>query len=142
MKSDQGTYVLVFHCQVNKQVQVGKWGLINIEPGYYLYVGSAFGPGGVRARVARHQRLDKAKHWHIDYLREHMDLVDVWYSDQDRKLEHDWARVLSAMPVMEPVQGFGCSDCRCCSHLFRLFKPPLFRQFCNKAGGNILSTAY
>ena len=140
MKSDPGTYVPVFHCLTNMQLEVGKWGTINIEPGYYCYVGSAFGPGGVKARVARHYRTGKAKHWHIDYLREHLELVGVWYSCQNNKLEHDWAGTLSAMPGMEPIQGFGCSDCQCYSHLFRSVNQPVFRQFCNKAGGNILST--
>jgi len=140
MKSDPGTYVLIFRCSSSKQVQVGKWGVIGTEPGYYLYVGSAFGPGGIKARVARHSRTEKAKHWHIDYIREHMDLVSVWFSHHNKKLEHDWARTLSAIPGMEPVQGFGCSDCQCYSHLFRSDNQPEFRQFCNRAGRNILST--
>ena len=138
LKSDPGTYVLILHSLSKEQVQIGKWGVITIKPGYYLYVGSAFGPGGVKARVARHYRNEKAKHWHIDYLRKHMDLVSVWYSYHDSKLEHDWARVLSVMTGMEPVQGFGCSDCQCYSHLFRSVKEPVFRRFCNKAGGSIM----
>jgi len=43
---------------------------LDLLPGYYIYIGSAFGPGGVRARMLRHLRADKPKHWHIDYLRE------------------------------------------------------------------------
>jgi Uri superfamily endonuclease len=142
MKSATGTYVLIFHNLSSKQVRIGKWGLINIQPGYYLYVGSAFGPGGLRARVARHYRTGKAQHWHIDYLREDMELVSVWYSYHHIKLEHDWARMLSAMPGMELIEGFGCSDCQCYSHLFRSVNQPEFKHFCNNAGGDILSTSF
>src|SRR4051812_8195174 len=37
-----------------------------LQPGVLLYAGSARGPGGLRARLARHQRMDKKPHWHID----------------------------------------------------------------------------
>ncbi len=142
MKSDPGTYVLIFHCLSNKQLQVGKWGLIDIEPGYYLYVGSAFGPGGIKARVARHHRLNKAKHWHIDYLREHMDLISVWYSYDNQKFEHQWAQTSSDMSYMEPVHGFGCTDCHCYSHLFRTVKQPALKQFSNSVGAMLKSYTF
>lgn len=142
LKSHTGTYVLIFHCLSNNQVQVGKWGVIHIEPGYYLYVGSAFGPGGINARVTRHHRTNKEKHWHIDYLREHMDLISVCYSYDNKKLEHQWAQALSAMADMDPVHGFGCSDCQCYSHLFRTINEPRFKLFSNKAGGMIKSYVF
>ena len=53
IKPDPGTYVLVLRSDKNQTVQVGRWGLLNIHPGYYLYVGSAFGAGGVRAQAMR-----------------------------------------------------------------------------------------
>src|SRR3954466_12462716 len=36
-----------------------------LRPGPLFYAGSARGPGGLRARLARHQRADKKPHWHI-----------------------------------------------------------------------------
>jgi Uri superfamily endonuclease len=99
-------------------VQIGRWREIDIQPGYYIYVGSAFGPGGVRARVSRHCRTDKPKHWHIDYLREFVILLGVWVSYEPERLEHQWAQALYGLEKMTPIQGFGCSDCRCYSHLF------------------------
>ena len=41
-----------------------------LGPGLYVYAGSARGPGGIRARVARHARRGKPRHWHVDRLTE------------------------------------------------------------------------
>lgn len=118
MESRPGTYVLVLRCTGRKRIRVGKWGQLETNPGYYLYVGSAFGPGGVRARVSRHRRRKKAKRWHIDYLRAHAGLQEVWYTHGSERLEHKWARALEQAQATALVEGFGCSDCRCGSHLF------------------------
>ena len=86
--------------------------------GYYIYVGSAFGPGGVLSRVSRHCRKAKSKNWHIDYLREFATPISIWYSNAPVHLEHRWAEALAKMKHTTPVLGFGCSDCRCEAHLF------------------------
>ena len=39
-----------------------------LAPGRYIYCGSAYGPGGMRARVAHHLRKDKTMRWHVDRL--------------------------------------------------------------------------
>ncbi|MFQ5579314.1 MAG: DUF123 domain-containing protein [Nitrospiria bacterium] len=54
MKSEPGTYALILQSRSEARGQVGRLGQINLKPGYYIYVGSAFGPGGVQARVSRH----------------------------------------------------------------------------------------
>lgn len=41
-----------------------------LEPSVYFYIGSARGPGGVLARVARHLVKEKRVWWHIDKLLE------------------------------------------------------------------------
>ncbi len=124
MKSDPGTYALILQCGSNVSVQIGHWRQIDILPGYYIYNGSAFGPGGVRARVLRHLRMDKPKHWHIDYLSEFVTPVAVWVSYETERLEHQWAQVFYDMPELTPFQGFGCSDCKCSSHLFHTLTKP------------------
>ncbi|MFQ6019018.1 MAG: DUF123 domain-containing protein, partial [Kiloniellaceae bacterium] len=43
-------------------------GPLVLAPGRYLYGGSAWGPGGIRARVARHVCDDKRLRWHVDHL--------------------------------------------------------------------------
>ncbi|MET0070057.1 MAG: GIY-YIG nuclease family protein [Candidatus Thiodiazotropha sp.] len=122
-KAGSGTYLLMLSADTRAAVQIGRWGVLAIKPGYYLYVGSAFGPGGVPARVARHCREAKKKHWHIDYLREAATVSSVWYSQAGNRLEHRWAQALSEWSEAEPVQGFGCSDCSCEAHLFHLKRP-------------------
>lgn len=137
MKSKPGTYALVLRSLRNTSTQVGRWGRLKIVPGCYIYVGSAFCPGGVQARVSRHRRKKKSKHWHIDYLREHADPVFAWYSNEPAKLEHRWAQVLSEMEEMSPVKGFGCTDCRCLSHLFFMKKKPPLKRFLDAIGSPV-----
>tara|TARA_B100000959_G_scaffold287522_1_gene373520 strand:+ start:5151 stop:5492 length:342 start_codon:yes stop_codon:yes gene_type:complete len=86
--------------------------------GWYLYVGSAFGPGGLKARLGRHLRTTKRRHWHIDTLLDHCPVRQIWYRSAERELEHRWARLmLSQDNVIIPLAGFGASDCPCPSHL-------------------------
>lgn len=90
-----------------------------LEPGIYVYAGSAFGPGGIRARVGRHLRADKKPHWHIDHLSSRADCIDVKTYPGGR--ECDLVAVLCADGATVPVAGFGSSDCRdCAAHLVRL----------------------
>lgn len=129
MKSIPGTYILVLKSHAEGAVQIGRWGIMGVEPGYYIYVGSALGPGGVRSRVTRHWRSEKAKHWHIDYLREILDPWDAWFTYGEERLEHRWANLLLHMDGMKCVPGFGCSDCRCGSHLFQAAVLPDMASF-------------
>lgn len=98
-------------------MSVGRLGELTLPAGYFVYIGSAFGPGGVAARVARHCRCDKPLRWHIDYLRSVSEPVGVWFSDASAPLEHEWARQVG-QAQLEAIPGFGCSDCQCPSHLF------------------------
>lgn len=125
----KGTYALLFECNRARRVRIGSLGVLATETGYYVYCGSAFGPGGLRARVSRHMRLDKKKRWHIDYLRPFLKLYGVWYAVGGRHLEHEWAdRLLDVAyrtsAAVVPLKRFGASDCRCATHLVRLPFPP------------------
>ncbi len=116
--TDPGTYVLLLVCRDGGEIRVGRLGLIRLHPGYYIYIGSAFGPGGLRARLSRHFRVQKTRHWHIDSLRARAAPAGAWYSNEPERLEHVWARRLIATESLEACLGFGCSDCDCASHLF------------------------
>ena len=90
-----------------------------LDPGLYVYAGSAFGPGGIRARVGRHLRMDKKPHWHIDQLSNRVACIDVksYPGGRECALVAD----LLAAGATVPVPGFGSSDCRdCAAHLVRL----------------------
>jgi Uri superfamily endonuclease len=92
---------------------------MRLQSGFYLYVGSAFGTGGVRARVNHHLHASPRPHWHIDYLKPHATLEEVWVCNERKRQEHMWARFFSSMPgVSVPMPGFGSSDCDCEAHLF------------------------
>jgi len=129
VKPDPGTYALNLKSHSSETIQVGCWGQLGLQAGYYIYVGSAFGSGGVRARVGRHFRTEKRKHWHIDYLQEYVTPMEAWVNYEAKPFEHEWAQALNKMDEVITIQGFGCSDCRCSSHLFHLsteLKPALF----------------
>jgi len=89
--------------------------------GLYLYVGSALGPGGLK-RLERHQAVasgkNKTRRWHIDYLLALGEFEGVFVLQTEAKLECALARELAERfaPV---IWGFGSSDCRCVTHLFR-----------------------
>jgi Uri superfamily endonuclease len=114
-----GTYVLVLSSASDAEIRVGRHGCLRPQPGLYVYVGSALGPGGVRTRVNHHLRDSPRPHWHIDYLRPHATVVEVWLCYGRKRREHLWARFLSSRSgVSVPMPGFGSSDCNCESHLF------------------------
>ncbi len=114
----KGVYVLVLELPVHERIEVGSLGVIEFEPGYYLYVGSARGPGGVRARVCRHSRGPVRKWWHIDYLLGASRVVGACYSctlDPGSEARLASACLVNASPY---VRGFGSSDSRDYTHLF------------------------
>ncbi len=137
VKPKPGTYALVLLCPSERGIEVGRLGTTTFKQGYYIYVGSAFGPGGVAARVKRHCRIDKPVRWHIDYLRTAMTVVEVWFTHDPGHWEHHWAGTLSDSERSNAsVSGFGSSDCDCESHLFRFRRRPTlaaFRRELNRA---------
>ena len=127
-----GTYVLWLHLASNRRIGVGSLGEIDFSAGYYGYVGSAQGPGGLAARAGRHLRGGLKLRWHIDYLRRAARPVALWCCVSPRRREHDWAVFLAAVPGgWMPASGFGASDCHCPAHLFgfkRLPAPETFTE--------------
>ena len=113
-----GTYAIIMKLANFAEITVGKLGTFNFQSGYYTYIGSAFGPGGLKARVGRHLKSSKKLKWHIDYLREYMDVVDVKFTVSTDKKECLWAANLAENGGVNPVKGLGSSDCKCVSHLF------------------------
>ncbi|NIR50425.1 GIY-YIG nuclease family protein [candidate division KSB1 bacterium] len=104
--------------------------MIPFKIGYYAYVGSAFGAGGLAARINHHLSISNRPRWHIDYLRQKASIEQIWLTESSQKLEHDWARLLSQMDHARiTVEGFGASDCRCASHLFYFRYRPSVSKF-------------
>jgi Uri superfamily endonuclease len=110
-----GGYILVIDLAEPVAVTIGRGKPQALAPGRYLYCGSAKGPGGARARVARHLRHGKPVRWHVDHLTERGAVIGAWVFPG--REECALAAKLSHLPA--PVPGFGSSDCRrCASHLF------------------------
>ena len=119
IQSKPGTYALLLSSKTDAVIRIGRFGNLRLQPGYYVYVGSALGPGGVRGRLGHHIRPAKRPHWHIDYLRKKTTLEAVWFRYHGKSLEHAWAKRFAAMTgASVPMAGFGASDCNCESHLF------------------------
>lgn len=127
---DSGTYALVIALGVGFRLRIGRLGIHNFQPGYYVYVGSAL--GGLTNRLRHHLGSEKKLHWHIDYLLRRAAVAQIWYAIGPDRLECKWNAILRNLPGATPsIPGFGASDCRCSSHLthFRVTPPfDLFKQ--------------
>jgi len=113
---DRGRYLRVMRIDRPKREAIGSLGEIRFEPGYYVDVGSAM--QNLTARVARHLRQRNTRPWHVDHLRRHADEVVPL---PIRSPERRECRLAGAFgPLLAPVvPGFGSSDCRCGTDLFR-----------------------
>ena len=113
----KGIYCLVVFVASPKTIRIGALGNIDFEKGYYLYVGSALGSGGL-SRLDRHIRFSEEKYmkpkWHIDYLDSQVPIVAAFSAETEEPLECVLAERIGG-PF---VRKFGCSDCGCESHLF------------------------
>jgi Uri superfamily endonuclease len=125
----RGCYVVWLRLTTPVRLRVGRAGIFDLPGGYYAYVGSAFGPGGLRARLGRHWSGARCCHWHVDYLRAVAAPVAAWYQAQQLPTEHAWAAILASGSRFRAVRGFGCSDCRCEAHLFHVARMPAFAAF-------------
>lgn len=129
LDSKPGTYALLLALPWSTELQVGCLGRIHFDSPFYLYCGSAFGPGGLKARIKHHLRPARRAHWHIDYLRQAAEVVGVWHSRDTARLECSWANAAVALRGVSLVPRFGSSDCRCQSHLFAVNALPSLSAF-------------
>jgi Uri superfamily endonuclease len=131
--SQHGTYALVFQCHQPKAVTVGNLGDVLIASGFWIYVGSAFGPGGLRSRLRHHLKPSPSPHWHMDYIKTVMQPVEIWTTTDTVKREHEWARALASLRgASQPIAGFGATDCDCRAHLIHLCRQPQISGFRSK----------
>jgi len=116
----KGIYALGLVIINNINVKVGALSEILFREGKYIYVGSAL--NSLEPRLVRHIKKSRGVrgklHWHIDYLlvREEVELVSIHIKETLDREECKLAEYVGLHGI--PVKGFGCSDCRCKSHLF------------------------
>ncbi len=135
--NNSGVYILVFNLNEETTITFDRQGSKRqFAPGWYLYVGSACGPGGLNRRLARHRRRHasgKRMHWNVDYFREHATLCEVWFREtRNSDVEHQWAQsITEQIGVSVPVRKFGAHDCKtnCDAHFFYCSNRPSTAKF-------------
>jgi len=124
----KGGYALILYVCRGATIMTGRQ-TFTINPGIYIYSGSALGPGGIEARVRRHLRrfewgrgMEVSKgvgdHWHIDYLLPLADSLAVAYAASESRSECLLIGILKERGL-QVVEGFGNMDCGagCGGHL-------------------------
>lgn len=112
----KGTYALFLAFDSPFSATVGSLGLLGFDSGTYCYTGSAM--GGLDQRLRRHLSKEKKVRWHIDHLTMRADSMEAWESYPDFIGECDLAYEALRLGMIPVHKGFGCSDCRCRTHLF------------------------
>jgi len=149
----RGTYALYLSLASPCHLELGASGSHDFPASGYVYLGSAHGPGGLRARLGRHLRGDGRPRWHVDALRRFAGVIGAVYALEPPeahlarpvnpavlRLECAWSQALSRLPGFTvPVPGFGASDCRsgCLAHLFAVpagFSLEMLREVCASNG--------
>jgi Uri superfamily endonuclease len=110
----KGIYVILIELDEAKDILVGKKRRFDLQKGFYGYVGSAM--SGLERRLGRHLSSMKKPYWHIDYLLITAEIQNIIYAETAEKKECTMAQTLSQR--LPAIRGFGCSDCKCPSHLF------------------------
>ncbi len=119
---DRGSYLLLLRLNRARILPIGRLGPTRFPKGSYIYVGSAM--RNLSRRVERHRKVRKQAHWHIDRLRPHAQFVEALPIRSSQRLECDLALAVQGIASWS-IPGFGCSDCRCQSHLFGTDGHPL-----------------
>ncbi|MBN2227828.1 MAG: GIY-YIG nuclease family protein [candidate division Zixibacteria bacterium] len=113
--SNSGCYQLLLRLDNPVGITIGALGKLSFTDGYYFYTGRA--KRYLRQRIERHRRTDKIKRWHIDYLRERAELIQVFYFPDrfdECIINKHRAQTLRGAKI---IRKFGSSDCRCQGHL-------------------------
>lgn len=124
-EANRGVYLLLLRVEEPVKIPVPRISSPVLEPGWYVYAGSA--KANLEQRIARHLRKRKKLHWHIDHLSRAaasvLALPIRTFHDLECSLAQDIARHADG-----EVPGFGSSDCSCSSHLFFFHDNPLQRR--------------
>ncbi len=115
----KGSYFLILRFQSAEEIRIGKLGRFRFNPGHYIYTGSAM--NSLEARIKRHFTTDKKLWWHIDYFTINAEPLYALCIPH-KKVE---CALATEMAVRFPqIKEFGCSDCKCSSHLFYSSEDP------------------
>ncbi len=112
----KGCYCLIIRVTKKTKLKIGKLGEIEFKRGNYIYVGSAM--NSLESRLNRHLRDDKKLHWHVDYLLKNQNcrIVEIIFNESDKKVECELSHFIERHAPS--IKNFGCTDCKCESHLY------------------------
>jgi Uri superfamily endonuclease len=114
-----GAYLLVMRLESPLALSVGALGRVSFPQGIYVYAGSAL--PSLQARVDRHFSPRKKVHWHVDHLSLRARPLEALALRSDERLECLLNEMVERLEGASPfAPGFGCSDCRCRTHLHLL----------------------
>jgi Uri superfamily endonuclease len=113
----KGAYVLLIGLDRALPVGAGRHKSGQLPAGTYFYAGSAYGAGGLAARIGRHFRKDKKVHWHVDRLTLEASRLAAFIVENGNECALAEA-LLQSNSVAIALEGFGSTDCSSCrSHL-------------------------
>ena len=118
----KGTYCLCIIVNDDKTIKIGALGEVHFSKGKYVYIGSAL--NSLYPRLERHLKHSrgehKVTHWHIDYLLKEPEVFiqEIYTYENGEKLECMIASYVAKQGDSKP--RFGCSDCKCKSHLYNV----------------------
>jgi Uri superfamily endonuclease len=118
--SQKGAYVLLIGLDRALPVGAGRHKSGQLPAGTYFYAGSAYGAGGLAARIGRHFRKDKKVHWHVDRLTLEASRLAAFIVENGNECALAEA-LLQSNSVAIALEGFGSTDCSSCrSHLLAI----------------------
>jgi len=118
----KGTYCLCINNNIDKQLDIGALGHLEFSSGKYIYVGSAL--HSLIPRLERHLKISKGNHsvthWHIDYflIDKDVSIYSIFIIENKKRIECEIVAKIEKFG--KPLLNFGCSDCKCKSHLFKV----------------------
>lgn len=122
-ESNRGNYLILLKIPEPAEITAGSLDSRLYAPGWYVYAGSA--QKNLSKRINRHLRkIRKQKHWHLDYLTPYAETIKALPILSYRNLECSLAKALADLGG-KAIPAFGCSDCRCKSHLYYFADPPM-----------------
>jgi len=129
----KGGYCLVLSLNLAASIEL-KNTIFSLQPGTYIYCGSAL--ISLDARLERHIRNFKGgtikRFWHIDHLLPASERLSVVKAASTANVECRLVSLL-AKRGLQPIRGFGSSDCRCGCKGHLLYSEGSFSEATQKA---------
>ncbi len=136
IRTYNGSYILIIELSADRNIRIGSLDVIKFTGGFYAYLGSA--SGGFTSRIRRHLIKYKKPKWHIDYLLNEAEVMQINLYLTEQRLECLLSPALTDELCFIP--HFGSSDCHCKSHLYFTDNITHLKQSINNAVKKLVLT--